>query len=112
MNDEKSQRAKVFSSSCLHRWLSDFRLDAAGAGETPAAQGFVNRKQTGDDKNQSEPQFVIHQHDAGDEAERADDAARDASVPADVGAEEIAHGQKVARYFPKAKVAGGRSAGL
>jgi hypothetical protein len=80
----------------------DLCLDAAGAGETPTAQGFVNRKQAGDHKNQSQPQIVIHQHNAGDEAERADDTARDATVALDVRAEEIAHGGNLAQDFHEA----------
>ena len=85
------------SSFCIFLLHSDFRLEAAGAGEAPAAQGFVNCEQTGDDKNQAEPQFVIHEHDARDEAQRADDAARDAPVASDVGAEEITHDGNLAQ---------------
>ena len=82
--------------------ISDFRLNAAGAGEAPAAQRFVDGEQAGGHKNQSKPQFEIHDDDAGDETKRADDAAGDASVAADVGLEEPAHGKNLARAGIKA----------
>lgn len=75
------------------------RLDAAGAGKTPAGKRLVNGKEAGDDEHQAQPQDEIHQNNAGDEAERADDTARDASVTFDVGLEEMAHGQNLAQRF-------------
>lgn len=86
--------------------FSDLRFDAAGAGETPAAQGFVDGEQSGDDKNQSEPQHIIHEDDASDEAKRPDDTARDAPVPLDVGAKEFAHGGKSSTAAPRGKLRG------
>jgi hypothetical protein len=77
----------------------NFRLDAAGAGEAPAAQGFVDGEQAGDHKNQTEPQAEIHQDDAGDEAERANNAPRDAAIALDVWAKELAHDGNLAQSF-------------
>ena len=67
------------SVSSFFIYFSDLRLDAAGAGEAPAAQRFIDGEQPRRHQNQSQPQRVVHGDDAGDEAERADDAARDAS---------------------------------
>ena len=79
---------------------SKFCLDAACAGDAPTAQGFVNRKQSGGDKNPAEPVFAIHaDHDAGDEAERPDDAARDATVALEIGAEKIPHCRNLTQSF-------------
>jgi len=80
-------------------WFLDFCLDAAGAGEAPAAQGFVNGEKPGHDKNQSQPQHEVHENDAGDEAERTNDAAGDAALPVEVGTEKMVHGKNLPQEF-------------
>lgn len=106
---ELRKHGKKFSdnfvwSVCSVVGKSNLRFDPAGAGETPTAQGFIDRKQSRDHKNQSQPKFVIHQNDSRDEAERTDDTARNASMASDVRAEEIAHGEKIARFFQKPRL--------
>jgi len=49
-------------------------------GQAPTAQRLVNGEQPGDDEDQSQPQHIIHDDDAGDEAQRPSDAARNAAV--------------------------------
>ncbi len=83
-----------------------FRLDPARAHDAPAAQRFKNGEQSRCHKNQSQPQHIVHDNDSRDEAQRADDAAREASVTVEVGLEEAAHGKKLARLPQKAKACG------
>ena len=87
----------LHSSFCVR--VLDFRFDAAGAGEAPATQGFVDGEQSGHDKNQAQPQHIIHENNARDQAERAGDAARNATVALNVGPEEIAHEENLAQGF-------------
>lgn len=83
---------------------SNFRLDAAGAGETPAAQGFVDGEESGDNKDQPQPQHKIHEDDSGDEAKRPDDASGDTTVALDVWPEEFAHAEKFSIAVPRGKL--------
>ena len=82
--------------------LSKLRPDAAGADEAPFGGRFKNGKQAGHHQQQS-PQRVVADNDAGDEAKRPDDAARHAPVAVQIGLEELAHTENVARCAPKAK---------
>ena len=71
--------------------------DAAGAGNTPAAHGFSNGKQTRRHKNQPQPpQIIAGNDDARNEAQCAHDAARHASVAVQVRLEEPVHTKKLA----------------
>lgn len=90
----------------------EFRFNSARAHKTPAAKRFKNGEQARPDKNQSEPQDVIaRDDDARDEANCADDAAREASVAVEVGFEEPAHGKNLTRGTQKAKSCLRRTAG-
>ena len=75
--------------------------DTARAHDTPAAQGFKNRKQSRRHKNQPQPEPVVHKNNARDETQRADDAAGHAAAEIKVGLKEPAHGEKLARCVPK-----------
>ena len=69
----------------------DLGLDAAGAGEAPAAEGFKDGKDAGDDEEEAPEGVLAGDDDASDEADGANDAAGDAPIALDVGAEELAH---------------------
>ena len=83
--------------------ISKFRPNPARAHEAPAAQRFKNGEQSRRHKNQAEPPHIVHDDDARDEAQRADDAARKASVAVKVGFEKPAHEKNLPRRVPKAK---------
>lgn len=83
----------------IRRVVSNLGFDAAGTRETPAAQSLVNGEQSGDHKNQPQPQHEIHKDDAGNEAERTNDAAGEAALPFNVGAEELAHNKNLPHRF-------------
>ena len=70
---------------------SDLGFDATGAYDTPSCYGFKNGKQARHHQNQPEPQQIVHDDDAGDEAQRADDPARQASAVTDIGLKETTH---------------------
>src|SRR5450756_1587236 len=70
---------------------SDLGLYAAGAGEAPAAQGFVDGKQAGDHQHDSPQGNIPGDDNPGHKAKRAGHATGDAPLTADVGPEEIAH---------------------
>jgi len=71
--------------------ILQFRFNPARAHEAPAAKRFKNGEQARRHKNQAKPPHIIHDDDARDEAQRADDAAREASVAVKVGFEKPAH---------------------
>lgn len=81
----------------------EFRLNPASAHEAPFADRLKNGEQSRRHKNKPQPEIIVHDDDARDEANRADDAARDASVAVEVGFEKPAHGKKLTRRAPKAK---------
>jgi hypothetical protein len=89
----------------------NFRLDPARAHEAPAAKRFKQSEQARRHQNNSQPENVVHDNDAGDETQRADDAARDASAMADIGSKKTIHTEKIARCVPKAKSCVERMAG-
>jgi hypothetical protein len=78
----------------------EFRFNPARAHDTPAADGFKKSEQTRRHQNDSQPEIVVNDDDARDQAERADDAARDASAMVDVGSEKAAHTRKLAQRVP------------
>jgi hypothetical protein len=82
---------------------SEFRFDSACAHEAPAADGFINGEQSRCHKNNSQPEFVVNDDDPPDEAQRAGDTARKASVAVKIGFEEPAHGRNITRRVAKAK---------
>jgi hypothetical protein len=84
---------------------SKFRLDPARAEEAPLADRFKNGEQSRRHKNNPQPEFVIHDDDARDEAQRADDPARETSVTVEVGFEKPAHGKNLPRRAQKPSVA-------
>jgi hypothetical protein len=82
------------------RKKSNLRFDAAGADETPAADGLKNREQTGDHENQAQPPLRgVLQDDAGNQTDRAGYAARNAAIAFKVGPEELVHGGNLAQSF-------------
>ena len=83
---------------------SDFGFQPAGAHEAPACYGFKNGKQSCRHQNQSEPQHIVHGDDARDEAQRADDTARQAAAMTDIGLKETAHRGNLAHRVPKKQV--------
>jgi hypothetical protein len=98
--DEKIFRTRMAGRTNFAR--SDFGSDAAGAHDAPARHRLKNGEQTRHDENQSNPPFhVTGNDDAGDEAQRANDAAGHAAVAIEVGFEEPAHGNKLAHRVPK-----------
>lgn len=82
---------------------SKFCFHAARAHEAPAAKRFKKSEQARRHQNNSQPENVIHDDDARNETQRADDAARDAPALADVGSKKTIHTEKIAQYVPKAK---------
>jgi hypothetical protein len=99
------------AASRVHRRSSivnqlEFRFNAAGAEEAPARDGFKNGEQAGSDENQSHPPLDVASHnDAGDEAKRANDAARHPPLAIQIGLEKLAHAKKIAVHAPIAKLA-------
>ena len=81
----------------------EFRLDPARTNDAPAADGLKNGEQSSRDKNQSPQRIIACDDNPGDEAERADDAARHAAAVIKIGMEETAHNRKLARAAAKAK---------
>jgi hypothetical protein len=81
----------------------EFRFNPARADETPTADRFKNGKQSSRHKNQSPQRIIAGDDDSGNEAQRADDAARQPAMAAEIGSEEFVHTENLARRAPKAK---------
>lgn len=77
-------------------------FNPASADDAPFGGGFKNGEQTGHNQNQP-PQCVVADNDAGDEAKRADDSARQPPVAVQIWTKEFAHDKKLAYRALKAK---------
>jgi len=71
---------------------SNFGFDAAGAHDAPSRYRLKHGKQTRHHQHQSEPQHIVHDDDARDEAQCADDPARQAAAVTDIRLEKTIHG--------------------
>ena len=79
------------------KFLSDLRLDSTRPGNAPTAHGFKQREDADADKHESQPQHKPGNPAAGDEQQRGNAAAHEASARINVGPEEMAHMKKLAR---------------
>ena len=86
---------------------SQFCLDSAGAGNAPASKRFKNGEQSRRHKKNPQPENIVHDDDARDETDGADDPAREASVSVKVGLEESAHVKNLTDIFELPSIARG-----
>ena len=69
----------------------EFRADAAGAEETPAAHGFENAEEADHYERNRGPQGFVRENDAGDEENGAGDSTGDAALKTDVSLKKSGH---------------------
>ena len=83
--------------------------DTARAHDTPARHGLKKGKQSRPNENQPPQRIVASNDNPRHETQRADDAPGQAAAEIQVGFEEPAHNEKLARCVPKTNkfVAGG-----
>jgi hypothetical protein len=79
----------------------EFGSDAAGAQETPAANGLKNGEQARHHQNQTPQRVIARNNDARDEAQRTHDTARHAAVVTKVGMKKAIHAENLAHCVPK-----------
>lgn len=81
--------------------------DAAGTHQTPAANRFKKGEQTGGDKDDSQPENVIHHDDARDEHERSHHTTRHAPAMIQIAFQETIHADNIAHRVPVIKMLNG-----
>ena len=112
---QQPQRPQAKDSSCFkHKQIRceenkfsvlKFRPDAARADKAPLGGGLNNGEDPRHHQNQA-PQRIVADNDAGDEAKRADDAARDPPLATQIGPKEFAHARNTSTSRAKSQATG------